>query len=555
MMYEYPWIRVTSKGAIGGALENAEVRELYGREQISQLFHFDVHIVSKDAMSHAELIGCDITIVCENRKNPKKAGVVVREIGGIITGARDRMMGQSFAQEYIIEVAPKLWLTSLTKVTDVYQEMNAVEIIEKILKAEPYTSSVGEDVIFRCDKGAYPKREFVVQYQESHLSFISRLCEHYGIFFFFENADGKEKLVFADANAHFRDANPAKAQYMERNETTHMFDVGVTVRHKTRNFRVRDYNYRKPKVEPAADRLFGQGIEGVQDEFGAHVLTPAEAEAIAKVRTQEVASDFMTFDGQSEYSGFRAGSKITVEDHPSSLVTGGPLVITEVVHRAVQVIAGGQGGHGTDREYHNDFRAISAGINYRAPRLTPKPVVPGLVTAIRRARQQRRRNARRHRQDRSLPFELPLRLAPQRPVEGARAGQSFVAGAHGAADGGQRPTFSLAAQARDRGGCRMHQRRPRSTGHRRRGARLGRKVGRGVCGLSGSRGKQRKADLQDEHQRAVDRRHRGKPRWRTQVGNAAHVHLLGEPEHEQGVKRIFPKRATGSPARITSPPR
>src|SRR5436853_620536 len=52
--------------------------------------------------------------------------------------------------------------------------------------------------------GSYGKRPMIAQFKESDLSFVSRLCEHLGIFFFFEHGDDGDQIVFGDYNGACR---------------------------------------------------------------------------------------------------------------------------------------------------------------------------------------------------------------------------------------------------------------------------------------------------------------------------------------------------------------
>ena len=45
--------------------------------------------------------------------------------------------------------------------------------------------------------------EYVVQYQESYFDFISRWCESEGIFYFWEQTEDGDILVFADDTAAY----------------------------------------------------------------------------------------------------------------------------------------------------------------------------------------------------------------------------------------------------------------------------------------------------------------------------------------------------------------
>jgi len=103
--------------------------------------------------------------------------------------------------------------------------------------------------------GSYPKRDHITQYEETDFAFLSRLAEHYGIFYFFEAAGGVEKVIFADDNiftkplekhpslswlpwiAGQREAAPHTIQIFEQ----HCGRVSEKVW-------LQDYNYREPHV-------------------------------------------------------------------------------------------------------------------------------------------------------------------------------------------------------------------------------------------------------------------------------------------------------------------
>ena len=184
--------------------EHTQVREVYGSETISQLFRFDVHVVSAqpDGVRDSELLRHPATLVFE-RQNEGGIMVVGRKIHGMVCSVRDRLMSGEWAHEYFLEFVPRAWESTLTVTTDVYQNMSVPEIVS--FKLEQAGLVKGSDVQWRLNK-SYPKREFTVQYRESDLAFISRLCEHLGIFFFFEHDNGKghsSGMLLYSATYHF----------------------------------------------------------------------------------------------------------------------------------------------------------------------------------------------------------------------------------------------------------------------------------------------------------------------------------------------------------------
>jgi len=69
----------------------------------------------------------------------------------------------------------------------------------------------------------YSKRTYCVQYRESDFNFVSRLMEEEGIYYFFQHADGKHKLVLADAiGAHVSYPGYAKIPFSALERTNRL---------------------------------------------------------------------------------------------------------------------------------------------------------------------------------------------------------------------------------------------------------------------------------------------------------------------------------------------
>jgi type VI secretion system secreted protein VgrG len=94
---------------------------------------------------------------------------------------------------YAAQVAP--WLSFLARRSNsrIFQEMTAVEILERIFGEHGFSDYTISDV-----RESHPRCEFRVQYRETDLDFISRLMEDEGIFYFFRHERGSHTMVIAD---------------------------------------------------------------------------------------------------------------------------------------------------------------------------------------------------------------------------------------------------------------------------------------------------------------------------------------------------------------------
>src|SRR5437660_639260 len=160
-----------------------------GDEGVSTPFFYTLDLLSEDASIDAKkLLRSAVVVTLELAESGP------RIIHGLVR--RFVQLGRSEAKltTYRAEVVPWLWFLSLSSECKIFQDLSVLDIIEKVFKAQGYN-----DFQIKCTK-SYPKREYCVQYRETHLNFVSRLMEEEGIFYFFEHSKDKHVLTLADAN-------------------------------------------------------------------------------------------------------------------------------------------------------------------------------------------------------------------------------------------------------------------------------------------------------------------------------------------------------------------
>jgi type VI secretion system VgrG family protein len=346
---------------------SVQIAELQGREAISRLFELNVLAVMNGSLNTASLIGTNATLVFE------REGKEVRRLHGMIASANDRLDTETQQSTYRFTIVPRAYRMALHETIDIFMDMAVPEIIEK--KLSLIGLQKGKDYELRL-QGTYVAREFVVQYKETDLAFISRLTEHYGISFCFEH-DGRDIMVFSEGNVGFQPiASGGVAQFRPRGDPVDVFQLEVTQRLVPTKYIVRDYNYRTPQVDLTAEAEVKERQDGRVVEYGAHFKTPEEGAKIAQIRIEEQVAKQQVLVGQSDVPAMSAGAKFKLDGHPWGDLG---LLITEVVHDAKQVaLASGEG----QRRYTNTFHAIPVDTIYRPPRVTPKPKVHGVLTGV-----------------------------------------------------------------------------------------------------------------------------------------------------------------------------
>lgn len=351
--------------------EHIDVHTLDGREVISQIFRFDLQIVVKGtSLNLDDVAGGGVTLVFE------RGGEVVRRVHGMVCSIETNYDTEDGLTSYRLEVVPRIFRMTLVETLDIFMHLSIPEIIEKKL-ALVDLGAKGIDYEMRL-MGTYPKREFVVQYRETDLAFISRLLEHLGISFFFKHEDGRDCIVFTDDSTGFEDIpGDTTVPYHGRGEEVSVYALRTKRKLIPCTYVCRDYNYRRPTVELQADHFLAEGDAGGIIEYGGHFKTDTEAAQLATVRAQERLANKIVDEGKSSIQRFGAGYTFNLTEHDAE---GGRLIV-EIRHQHSQVAAMGA-ATGAEKSYHNTFKAIDSALTYRPPRATPIPRIYGVVTGL-----------------------------------------------------------------------------------------------------------------------------------------------------------------------------
>ncbi len=166
-----------------------------GVEAISELFRFEIDLLSTDADIDLEsLVGKHASLAIT--KDGEQ-----RDFHGVIASLEQDAEAQFDHYCYKAVLVPRLWLMSLSKQNQIYQDKTVPEIVQQEILHGDFCGGILADDIDDRMAQTYPVREYTVQYRESDIDFISRLMENEGIYYYFEHLDGQDKLVFCDQNS------------------------------------------------------------------------------------------------------------------------------------------------------------------------------------------------------------------------------------------------------------------------------------------------------------------------------------------------------------------
>lgn len=362
-----------------------------GVEHLSTPFSFELDLVSsKTDLDGEAILATDGWL---GIKQPTmlagsgRRGVQMLRIHGVLANFEQHGRDDEGVR-YKAVLVPRLWRLSLSTQSRIFQDLSSVDIVKQVLKDHGFEP---DDSCWRTNARTYPTREYVVQYRESDLAFISRLLEHEGIFYHFEHHDERSTLVFGDQpESCNRLAGNSTFIYRTQVGGTRAPDavveesiVDLAVQHQpvTSQVVLGDFNYRSPgaPMYPSAS-VSSPAAFGTQYEYGDHFKDDDEGKGLASVRAEEIACRKRRFRGSGDARAFRAGAVFTLKDHYRSDVNIDHLLVA-VTHRGEQGFNTADTDDHATATYTNEFVSIPADVVFRPPRLTPKPVIPGAITA------------------------------------------------------------------------------------------------------------------------------------------------------------------------------
>ncbi len=337
------------------------VRSFEGEEHISGLFHYRLLLVSEDpALSFDGILGKPVTV-----NIPQSSGDV-HSVNGIVGRFVQTGRDHRFTF-YSAEVRPWLWLLTMSANCQIFQNMTTPDIVKKV-----FTDLGFSDVQDKLT-GTYQPREFCVQYRESAFTFVSRLMEEEGIYYFFTHSSSSHVLTLADdASSWLAPAGLAQARYASDPGQWISDDV-VTDCSLEQNltagqFAQDDFNFETPDTDLLATASGPDTSRAIYDYPGLYT-SQSTGETISGHRLSALELPGKLLSGNSRCRAFYAGLKFTLASHYRSDLN------TDYVVESLQV-------QGTLTEYSNSFKAFPASATYRPLPLTPRPFISGSQTAI-----------------------------------------------------------------------------------------------------------------------------------------------------------------------------
>ncbi len=224
----------------------------------------------------------------------------------------------------------------------------------------------------------YPSRPFCIQYEETDLMLMQRLCEEEGIHYHFEHRHDRHVLVLADDTQKFPEEPLLLPFHADTShETLSPVILELFQRHDAR-------------AQPERRSAHNRGPQASGDGAANHTFATTSAssarptceqahhEQLSRRVLERLRCQHRQIEGRSNQADMRSGSIVQVAEHPLSAFND-QWLITKVQHQGQQpsILADQR-----PRRYSNQFTAIPWSTEFRPALTQPRPSIPGYQKAL-----------------------------------------------------------------------------------------------------------------------------------------------------------------------------
>ncbi|MEK8079366.1 type VI secretion system Vgr family protein [Pseudomonas sp. XK-1] len=363
--------------SIEGLSHDLQVLEFSGREAISQPFEFELELVS-------ERPDLDLESLLH-----QSAFLALSQAGNGIHGQIYRVaQGESGKRltRYHVTLRPQLAYLAHRTNQRIFQHLTVEKIIGQVLEEHGIQANA-----YQFQLGSiYPEREYCVQYDESDLHFVQRLCEEEGIHYHFQHSEQGHVLVFGDDQTPFPKLAPTAYQQDSGLVADKPVIKRFGVRVETRTSRVtrRDYDFEKPKLlmEAEAKSEFVPDLEDY--DYPGRFVERERGKHLSQRALERHRHDFEQAQGESDQTLLVSGHFLAFTDHPRPSWND-LWLLSEIHHEGKQpqvleesVTEHGEADGGFQQGYRNRFTATPWTVPYRPSLEHPKPRILGSQSAV-----------------------------------------------------------------------------------------------------------------------------------------------------------------------------
>jgi len=330
-----------------------------GQEALNQPFRFDIEVLGlAPALAPTTLLHQSACLRLDDE----------HVIHGIIHSASCEHRA-SHRLSYRLLLVPALQVLDAAPRRRVLVHRSVAQILEQLLGEHHLPA---DSYQLNLSPGHYPPRDFCIQYEESDLALLQRLCEEEGIHYHFEHRSDGHVVVFADDNMRLPQEPrllafdplqeghaPAVSSLFQRHDAALPLTLpGI-----------------RNRGQPAADPLAANHpLAHPADTARRLSCAQRHAERRSRRQLERQRCQYRFVQGRSDCPGLRCASLLHVTEHPVASFNE-PWLITELRHQGQQssILEPTPVSH----RYHNEFTALPWSTEFRPALQQPRPNIPG----------------------------------------------------------------------------------------------------------------------------------------------------------------------------------
>ncbi len=282
---------------------------------------------------------------------------------------------------YHLTLAPRLAYLAHRRNQRIFQQRSVPQIIAEVLEQH---GILADAYAFELGPVVYPPRTFCVQYAESDLHFIQRLCEEEGIHYHFRHSVDTHLLVFGDDQTVFRrlpvQRYCAPGGPQADTPVIQRFDVRLGIR--SQKTVRRDYDFEHPSFHLHDSAGVASTLPLEDYQYPAGFTGHTRGKQLAQRGLERHQRDRHRALGKSDQPVLRSGHFLEIRDHPDPSCND-LWLITSVRHEGYQPQVLEEATPATDgfHGYRNRFTATPWQAVHRPSLRHPKPTINGSQTA------------------------------------------------------------------------------------------------------------------------------------------------------------------------------
>ncbi|MNS21258.1 Phage-related baseplate assembly protein [compost metagenome] len=340
-----------------------QVVRFSGREALNQPYRFDIEVLGlAPAMSPEHLL-----------QQPAHLGFGLGPgIHGVLHSVNREYHGPHRVS-YKLVLVPAMQALEQSRSRRIFAHLSVPMILRRLLEEHHLPNS---SYRFELTTGQYPLRPFCIQYDETDLALLQRLCEEEGIHYHFEHHHDAHVLVFAEDSLSF----PQEPLLMPFHSDAPDAGNAPTI---SELFQRHD----APLLSPRLDSR-NRGAAGLDDGAANHPIaggTPtlprpaiekSHRDQLARRHLERLRCQQVQIHGQSNHGEIRSARIVQVAEHPLSGFNDQWLV-TQVRHQGQQGSILAPDTPDLPPRYRNQFTAVPWSTVFRPMLEQPRPNIPG----------------------------------------------------------------------------------------------------------------------------------------------------------------------------------